>query len=460
MIEACLKRKIISKFLKKYKDKRWNTIIPSLLEIAILYLYNNFKKTFYSEDDLLEIIENLKSLGITHISDQSKIKHFRNDYKLDIYNCLLRNRNSHRSYSKKAKNINELNVYTNYNIDNKIIHYYNRSSEVTPIKRLINYSEIEESSNSNKFKKFWKLEKVINAQKDNIKIIKNNNISKNKSINYNTIDISNTNRGDNTYLSNNNSILLNDNNKEKEYIKVNKVHKEKKTKNNRISIEDLNYNNTYIKDMSKEINDKIDKNSKIQNINNLKPEDILLTNYNQRNVYKEKEKKINYINNFFLNKHKNLSSKRSKNSINHLSYIKDTDYNSVTKPKKIRNLYSKNMKKISIKDLRNKQILSVKKNVMNDENDDIINNELITDDMRNDNKENIDDINIYETFRITTNINKNRRKFKLITENKKSNIINYNSFNNDINSKNKTFINDPFFFVKATNKKRNLIKKL
>ena len=97
---------------------------------------------------------------------------------------------------------------------------------------------------------------------------------------------------------------------------------------------------------------------------------------------------------------------------------------------------------------------------MNDENDDIINNELITDDMRNDNKENIDDINIYETFRITTNINKNRRKFKLITENKKSNIINYNSFNNDINSKNKTFINDPFFFVKATNKKRNLIKKL
>ena len=52
MIEACLKSKIISKFLKNYKEKKWNTIIPSLLEIAILYLSNSINKIYYSENYL------------------------------------------------------------------------------------------------------------------------------------------------------------------------------------------------------------------------------------------------------------------------------------------------------------------------------------------------------------------------------------------------------------------------
>ena len=451
MIEACLKRKIVNKFLKKYKPKKWNSIIPSLLEIAILNLYHIYKRTFYSEDDLIEIIENLKSKAINNVSNPSKIKQFRNDYNSDIYDCFLRNRNSHRSYSKKAKNINELNVYTNYNIDNKIIHYYNRSSEVTPIKRLINNdSEKEENLNTNKFKKFWKLDKEINGHKDNVKLIKSNNVSTKKSINYNTIDISNINRGDKTYLSNNNSIFLDDNNNEKEYIKVNKVQKMKKLKNDRISVENLNYNNTYYKDMSKEINDKINKNSRIQKINKLKQDDILLTNYNQRNINEDQVRKNNYTNNFFLNKQKNLYNKKSKNRINNFSYsfIRETD-NAINKSKKIRNLYNKNMKKISMRDIRNKQFLSVRNNMINDENEGHNKKELINDDIRNDNNENIDDININNIRKK----NKNKRKFKFIPESKKNNIINYNSFNNDIHSKNKTFINQPDFFLKPQTRK-------
>ena len=138
MIEACLKSKIINKFLNNYNEKKWNTIIPSLLEIAILYLSNSINKTFYSEKDLSDIIKKL-------FSNSNKINKFRNKYKFEIYDCFLGRRNSHRSFSKKAKNINELNVYTNYKIYNKIIHYYNRSSEATPVKRLINYNETEGS---------------------------------------------------------------------------------------------------------------------------------------------------------------------------------------------------------------------------------------------------------------------------------------------------------------------------
>ena len=61
MLELCSKNKIIFNFLKNYKQKKWNNIIPSLLEIAILNLYTSFKRFIFSEEDLSLIIENLKS---------------------------------------------------------------------------------------------------------------------------------------------------------------------------------------------------------------------------------------------------------------------------------------------------------------------------------------------------------------------------------------------------------------
>lgn len=46
--------------MKNYKQKKWSTIIPSLIEISILNLYNSFKKLLFSEEELFLIIENLK----------------------------------------------------------------------------------------------------------------------------------------------------------------------------------------------------------------------------------------------------------------------------------------------------------------------------------------------------------------------------------------------------------------
>ena len=456
MIEACLKRKIVSSFLKKYKQKKWNSIIPSLLEIAILHLYNTYKMPFFSENDLSKIIENLKFKNITNIENQSKILSFRNECKLDILDHFLRKGNSQSSF-KRTKNINELNVYTSYNFDNKIYRYYNRSNEVTPIRNLRNNSELEESMDSEKFQKYCNLDKNITDENDIIKMQKESNKPKKISINYNTIDINSTIKTNRSHLSNNNSIIF-DNNNGKEYIKVNKVHKIKKI-NNRTSIEDLNYNNIYINDMSSRLGDKINKNSKIEKINNLKIEEQLLTDYNQRNTTEEKVKKNNYINKFFLNKQNNFICQPSIKSCN-LSYQKDRDFNHATKINKRKIINNKmNIKKISTSELREKQFSRTFQNMVNDISKSQNKSELISDNIRINKLENIDDINLNSVLRNTTNNSKIQRKFDLYPGFKKGKIINYNSFNNNIKSKNNTFINDPNFLIKVTNKKRNLQKK-
>ena len=209
MIEACLKRKIVFKFLKEYKQKKWNSIIPSLLEIGILYLYNTFKKSFFLEEDLLEIIENMKSKIINSMIIPFDKTQLRNNYQLDKKNLSLNNRNSHKSFSKKSKNINELNIFTSDNLNNRLINFYNKTSRVTPKNKLIKKVETEENLIPNKFKKFWKLDKTINNQNNNINKINNKNVTNVQSINYNTIDINNTYRSNKTFLSYNNSILLN-----------------------------------------------------------------------------------------------------------------------------------------------------------------------------------------------------------------------------------------------------------
>ncbi len=108
----------------------------------------------------------------------------------------------------------------------------------------------------NKFKKFWKLDKTINNQNNNNKI-NNKNVTNVQSINYNTIDINNTYRSNKTFLSYNNSIVLN-NSTEIEYIKVNKAEKMKRLKTDQITINNSNNNKTYIKDMNNDIISKID----------------------------------------------------------------------------------------------------------------------------------------------------------------------------------------------------------
>ena len=444
MIEACLKSKIISKFLNNYKEKKLISIIPSLLEIAILNLYNAFKKTYFSENDLASIIKNL--------SNPKKLNKLRNDYHFDIYDLIYKRRYSHQNLEKKAKNINELNVYTNKNIDNKLIHYYNKSSDATPIKRLINYSDTEGSLQSNKFKAFWKFDKILNSSKSNNK---NNN-----AINYNIIDINKTQKNERKYLSTHNSILLDSNSNiiEKEYIKVNKAHKTKKLKKNKISVEDLKINNTFTENIKEIRNklDKINKNSRIQLLNNFKQEDIFLNNKFTDN---EKDKK-NKNSNFYLFKMQKVSSSKTNpnSSIKYNSIGKDNSIND-SKKLKIRNLYNKiNMKKITMKEIRSKQFSNLKRNIINNNNNTFQNSNqklIITDD----NFDNIDDINFDSNIRSEYNNSKNKRIIKSMKGNKKGTIINYNSFNKEIFSKNRTFINDPYFLIKLTNKKTSIIKK-
>ena len=61
MLATCLKYKTIKSFLLNYNQSRWNKLIPSLLEIAILNLHISFKTNFFSEKDLDNIITDLKS---------------------------------------------------------------------------------------------------------------------------------------------------------------------------------------------------------------------------------------------------------------------------------------------------------------------------------------------------------------------------------------------------------------
>ena len=448
MIEACLKRKIVFKFLKEYKQKKWNSIIPSLLEIGILYLYNTFKKSFFLEEDLLEIIENMKSKIINSMIIPFDKTQLRNNYQLDKKNLSLNNRNSHRSFSKKSKNINELNIFTSDTLNNRLINFYNKTSRVTPKNKLIKKVETEENLIDNKFKKFWKLDKTINNQNNNINKINNKNVTNVQSINYNTIDINNTYRSNKTFLSYNNSILLN-NSTEIEYIKVNKAEKMKRLKTDQITINNSNNNKTYIKDMNNDIISKIDginKNLRIQKINNFKQEDLLLNDYNKSNTKRQLEKKCLYTNNFFLNKQKYYSSNKS-----NLPYSKNNnDLNSMIKSKKLKNLYNKfNLKKITNKDIRNKQFLKLQKTEIKNNYDDI----------ESDNIENINDININNTIRNTTNISIDVSKYNLINLNEKNNTINYNSLKSEKSFKIKTFINDPNFFVKVRKNKRKVFKK-
>lgn len=461
MIESCLKRKIVFKFLKKYKQKKWNSIIPSLLEIAILNLYNSFKRAFFSEEDLSEIIQNLKTKKNNYEHNLCKEQKFNieDDLDLDICDFSIKKRNSHSIFSKKAKNINELNIYTNYNIDNKTIHYYNKSSEISPIKRLINYSETEGSNQSNRFKKFRKLDKVL--QGDNAKNKKNNNTSKNALINYNTIDISNTYRGKKTFFSNNNSIFLENTNNDKEYIKVNKIEKFQKLRSNKNSIEDINNSNKYLKENITEIKDKKDviiKNSRTERLNNLNSENLCLTNFNKRKMNEQKDKNYKNINDFINKMPKHFYNKTANNSINHIHTQKDSEFNSAIRNRIIKNIYNKiNIKKITMREIKKKQFSNIKKNILKDENDSKSKNKLINDDIKCDNIENIDDININSNLTSDTKKSKRKNNFEL-NKKKTNNIINYNSFNNDKNSKNKTFINDPYFFIKNNFNRKNLNK--
>ena len=58
MLEACLQRRIIRSFLNNYTENRWSQLIPSLIEIGILYLQNTFhNKALFTDEEIKNVIQ-------------------------------------------------------------------------------------------------------------------------------------------------------------------------------------------------------------------------------------------------------------------------------------------------------------------------------------------------------------------------------------------------------------------
>lgn len=417
MIEICLKHKIIYDFLKNYKEKKWNTIIPSLIEISILNLYNSFKKIFFSEEELLLIIENLK---IKNTKSHSVLKELNrkeetlkkiNDESFDIGIRLLRKKlklnlnekseelkETYRSYTKKARNINQLNIYTN---DNKRINIYNKnnkSTDLTPAQTLTNYNETETEQTESKFKTN-NMNNNINYNNrlnksfqfkfrdDNLnKINKDNKIKHEfKTINNNfDIELIENNQKDNldyvnindkyqskfniyNNINHNINYSLSIDNNNKKYIKVHKNNSNNKIKKYNIG-EKLNINkDNYYSNKRKEMtSNRIYKNQNEKNrvinskSNNISSFTLYHNNYYTRPILKEDENKAKIS----LNNTNYYMSKKAKKILN--KTIDNTIINNSPTKRHFRLQKFKsnllNRSKHSLREFRNNQFPNIKKN--------------------------------------------------------------------------------------------------
>ena len=192
-------------------------------------------------------------------------------------------------------------------------------------------------------------------------------------------------------------------------------------------------------------------------LNNFKQEDIFLKNKLTDDENIKKHKKTNY--NLFQKQNISSDKINKYSTIKYHSISNDFSINE-TKKIKIKNIYNKiNMKKITMKEIRNKQLSNLNRNKINNNNtfqNININPALI---IKDESFKNFDDINFDSNIKTEYNNSKIEKKIKSIKGNSKSKIINYNSFNKDIYSKNRTFINDPYFLIKPINKKEIIIKK-
>ena len=486
MLDACLKNKIIHDFLNNYKQKKWNNIIPSLLEIAILNLYSSFKRYSFTEEDFSLIIDNLKSkCFIPSKNSKNKktmnnnfkdynykeksdidIPKFRRNLKLNLQDYLQGKNDSYRSFTKKPKNINELNIYRNNFKDNSRTHIYNRSSVVTPIKDLINYNETDISIGEN-HKIFNVNNKII--RKNNRKI--NNNNNNKKIMLYNTIEHYDANdKHQNLFNStHNNKIMnysysINDNKKDKNknYIKVNKNKKKNNNSHLKINVNgeenEKKKSNRYISktDMNNKIY-RINKITKLKIINDYKKKHKNNFNFNKEQILKINEIKnnLNSINNNKEKNHIKNLSETTDNSMLYNSPKNNFEFKGISKLQK----YINNHIQINInKNNKNYQISNIKRNIkeiiLNRDNrkdnrkDNSANNDLLDD--INNSISNVNETNISYSIGNNNNIFKmNEQSALLIKNSRKKRIINYNSFNNSKNSKHSISLNDPHLFFKS-----------
>ena len=116
MLATCMKYKTIKNFLLNYNESRWSKLIPSLLEIAILNLHISFKTNFFSDKDLENIINDLKSNFTT------KLRKKELTMKADLDQIIIqKSKNSKKNIEKKAYNqYQEFGNESEYN-DNKML---------------------------------------------------------------------------------------------------------------------------------------------------------------------------------------------------------------------------------------------------------------------------------------------------------------------------------------------------
>ena len=221
--------KMIREFLKNYAESKWNKLVPSLLEIAILNLYKSFKKYVFTEEEIQSIISTLKNNLKINTQTKKFLKETSSDYFLNkhlqtgiklknLHEKINNQKNKNRSLSKH-KNINEMDVSSNNNSLNKIqINNFNKvdkSQSKSPKYNTINY--IENISNNHSQEKKSNLvfnndtnfekEKFKNEDKLIVKYITSANEIKN--IGNNDIKRNNKISNGNNYLNINDSIIKN-----------------------------------------------------------------------------------------------------------------------------------------------------------------------------------------------------------------------------------------------------------
>ena len=487
-MEICLKNKIIYDFLHNYKKKKWTNIIRSLLEIAIINLYTSFKRNNFSEEDLSIIIETLKlkyyrpKLLISNNMKSKKqmninknetididILKFRNNLRSNLQDYLNETKHSYRSYSKKAKNINELNIY-NIN-ENKTFHY-SKERQVTPIKRLINYNETEVSQRVNEYKNILNTRHIksnFNSIDKNNRILDYFTVENSDPFNNTYQTISNTYK--NNHQKSNYSFSIDFNNPN--YIKVNKNNSKIKINENRkkntiekgyLTKKENNYYENNDKEKTAK-NNKIKRNKFVNNnlINNVhkkyKTNFNLFAYYNKKPIPKKDETKnsINLSKTNYYKERRKLSN--LPNNINYSLFQnspkrRNTEFKVFTKLQQYKigivNSNQTSVKRTNLKEKKSMQFSNIKKNIkaitlrnlLNKERTIENNSNLgIKDDINNINS-NINDINysrysknLYEKGQSIINGNNNRKK-----------VINYNSFIKYKNEKKGVFLNDPLLF--------------
>ena len=359
MFQLSLKNKMIRDFLKNYAESKWNKLIPSLLEIAILNLYNSFKSYIFTEEEIETIILNLKD-------KKSKLKQM---LKISKKNAIMNQKiqNSSRLFAKiPKKNCTERGSKSKY--FNGKRYSQNKNNTIEKDNNINNYNQISRNSPSQKHNS--NNTTFCNTQaKENLNsflFAKKNTpfVNNDKNINDNENNVNNINCIDNiiiknqkivedrskkTRKSNGNNYLsyLNTTNINK-YISANKnlrliEYFSKKYLNNNCEPNDLHSKNNLNDIKYRKIN--IINN----NINNKRLDSFHKIVTNKINDEKLINVSFNDIKNSFNNKSNNNDS--SENDINVVKFDEDINYNfqknienkdDIIISKKIRKILEKN----------------------------------------------------------------------------------------------------------------------